>query len=168
MSSALPIIFLALAVLCVVWGQKQAAAGFQEIVPLCCGGTGLCLVLAVVLLKPAAWRVELQADCAVCKGLLAKDTFTISYETCTIGMDWHMQNQNKIWWIYLCYGPKPTYPTENPANRMNTLKCKPGFIRIMYSDDLYQALMAVLPEAQRIALESSRKSEGFVKQGKIL
>ena len=92
----------------------------------------------------------------------------LEYSECNIGMDYHTQNGTKIWWIYLCYGSKPRYQTKGPTKRMNTLKCKPGFIRIMYREEVYDALISVLPKKQRIALETSRRCAGFEKQGRII
>jgi hypothetical protein len=100
--------------------------------------------------------------------LLPSNTFSLQYEKCTVGMDWHQQNGNKIWWIYLCYGPKPSYRTKNPTQRMNTLKCQPNFIRILYRDDVYEALLMELPKKQRVALESSYKCAAIDKQGRII
>lgn len=126
------------------------------------------LLMVIFTGMKSAWRVRIQQKCIICKGLLPRSTFSIEYDKCTIGMDWHSQNGNRIWWIYLCYGRKPEYKSTNPNQRMNTLKCQPGFIRIMYSHEVYEALMNVLPKKQRTGLETSRRYAGFEKQGKII
>ena len=116
----------------------------------------------------AAWRVSVQEYSIVCKGWLPHHKFVLEYEKCTVGMDWHEQNGNKIWWIYLTYGYKPSYQSKNPAKRINSQKCRPGFIRIMYSDEVYQSLISVLPKNQNRALEAARKFAGFNQQGTII
>lgn len=126
------------------------------------------MLLTGFTFSTAIWRVRLQDDAVVCKGWLPRHTFSLEYEKCTVGMDWHLQNGNKIWWIYLCYGYKPSYKSKNPAKRINALKCKPGFIRIMYRDEVYQALMSVLPKKQAGELEASLKFAGFRQQGRII
>lgn len=40
---------------------------------------------------------------------------------------------------------------------MNSLKCKQGFIRIMFQEDIYDELMAVLPKKQKTALTTARR-----------
>ena len=78
-------------------------------------------------------------------------------------MDYHLQRGCKVWWIYLCYGPGPKFDPKKPYNRMNSLKCKPGFIRIMYDDEVYQALIEVLPKKQHTALVTACRCAGVKK-----
>lgn len=166
----LPCIFFVLTGVCVysaLWARNIAPAQ-NDVVLIFYTFAFLSLLFAVVLFEKAVWRVEVYQDSIVCKGLMPHHTFSLEYEKCTIGMDWHKQNGNKIWWIYLCYGYKPTYQSKNPANRINAMKCQPGFIRIMFSEEVYDALLLVLPRKQRIALETSRRCAGFDKQGKII
>ena len=139
------------------------------------GGLALCvffilfsLTFAIASLGFAVKRVEIHSDRVVCKGLLPKDTFKLPYDTCNVGMDYHVQNGGKIWWIYFYSGPHPKYKANNPANRINSVKIQPGFVRIMYSEELYQTLMDTMPPKQCTALKSMRRCAGFDKQGRII
>ena len=166
----LPLIFLALTALQIVTALwvLQVEPHALDIVVICCMFALLALSISTITFINAIWRIEIQQNSIICKGLMPRDTFSLEYEKCSVGMDWHIQNGNKVWWIYLCYGRKPLYQTKKPSNRMNTLKCKPGFIRIMYRDEVYDALISVLPKKQKNALETSRKCAGFDKQGRII
>lgn len=164
----LPIVFLLLTVLSIVMTLWVVQVGQTDVAPIFGIFILLAFSIAVVTFVKTIQRVEIQSRAIVCKGLLPRSAFSIEYEKCTIGMDWHKQNGNLIWWIYLCYGHMPIYKNNNPHNRINAQKCRPGFIRIMYRDDVYEALISVLPKKQRIALETSRRFSGFDKQGKII
>ena len=124
--------------------------------------------LAIITSFPTFRRVELLQDKVICKGLFPHDTFEIEYERCNVGIDHHCQYGRKIWWICLYYGPHPKFKMPNKANRINTLKIEPGFIKIMYSDEVYYALLSKLPKKQKIALETSRRYAKFEKQGRIV
>ena len=117
---------------------------------------------------PAVRRVEFYPDFLICKGLFPQDTFEIRYQDCNVGMDYHRQNRRKVWWIYLCYGSPPQYKRDIPANRINSVKIAPGFVKIMYSDEVYNALIEVLPKKQKTALVTARRCAGFKKQGNII
>ena len=139
------------------------------------GGLCLCLIMiaasglmAIVCLPAAAKRVEIFPDKVICKGLLPRETFEMKYDQCIVGMDYHMQNGGKIWWIYFCSGAYPKYKTKNPAKRINSIKIRPGFVRIMYSEELYQTLLEALPAKQCDILKSVHRYSGFEKQGKII
>jgi len=125
----------------------------------CIGSIGF----AIYTVFPAIRRVEFHSDQIVCFGLLPKDKFTIYYRSCHIGMDYHMQNGNKIWWIYIYEGLPPRFKGSNPANRLNAIKIKPGFVKVIYSDEVYEALMAVLPKKQCTALMTACRCAGFKK-----
>lgn len=127
-----------------------------------------CCVLAIATSFPSFGRVELHEKKIVFKGFLPRDTFEMEYASCNIGIDYHCQYGRTIWWIYLCYGAHPRFRKGNKANRMNTLKIRPGFIKIMYSDEVYNTLISVLPKKQQIALETARRYANFEKQGKIV
>ena len=163
----LPIVFLLLTVLSIVMTLWVIQVEQNDVAPIFGFFALLAFSIALVTLVKTTQRVEIQSEAIVCKGLLPGSAFSIEYEKCTIGMDWHKQNGNLIWWIYLCYGHMPIYRNNNPHDRINSLRCRPGFIRIMYRDDVYQALITVLPKKQRVALETSRRFSGFDKQGKI-
>lgn len=124
--------------------------------------------LAVITSIPAFRRVELFSEKIICKGVFPRNTFEIEYAKCNIGIDYHCQYGRQIWWIYLCSGPYTQFKVSGNSSRINTLKIKPGFIKIMYSDEVYNALMSVLPKKQKIALETSRRYANFNKQGKII
>jgi len=129
--------------------------------------TVLSLLFAVFTLPKAAQRIIILPTIVICRGILPQSAFYMNYDQCCVGMDYHIQNGNKVWWIYLCIGPTPKYKGKNPVNRINTVKIRPGFVRIMYSDAVYDALITVLPKKQKTALETSRRCAGFEKQGKI-
>lgn len=129
------------------------------------------IVFEIVMLKitaPYAMSVvEIRNDSVVCRIPFYKNV-VIEYDKCFIGFDYHNQNGGKIWWIYLCYGQMPPYKNSQLGNRINSLKCQPGFVRIMYRDKVYEALMEVIPQKQKTALESARRYSGFEKQGRII
>ena len=123
---------------------------------------------ALFTAMPAIRRIEILPQLIICRGLFPWNTFEIKYEDCNIGMDYHRQNHNKIWWIYLCYGSPPQYKHKSPTNRINSVKIRHGFVKIMYSDEVYNDLIEVLPKKQRTALITARRCAGFEKQGKIV
>ena len=123
------------------------------------------LVTAAYTLVPGIRRVQILPNKILCLGLLPRHTFEIDYNACTIGMDYHLQNGNPIWWIYLCNGAPRQYFT---TKKINSAKIQPGFIRIMYSDEVFEALLEVLPKKQRTSLITARRCSGFEKQGKII
>ena len=135
---------------------------------VCLFAMSLCLSVALAFLKVALRRVEILPDKVVCKGIFPKDTFEMPYDACSMGMDYHVQNNGKIWWIYFYSGEHPKYKTKNPASRINSVKIQPGFVRIMYSEELFQTLMDTLPAKQCTTLQSIRRCAGFEKQGKII
>lgn len=164
----LPIVFLLLTVLSIGMALWVIQIGQNDVAPIPCISALFAFSIAVVSFVNTTQRVEIQGEAIVCKGLLPRSAFSIEYDKCTIGMDWHKQNGNLIWWIYICNGHMPVYRNKNPHNRINALRCRPGFIRIMYRDDVYEALISVLPKKQKVALETSRRFSGFDKQGKII
>ena len=107
----------------------------------------------------AMQKVQIYSGHIVCRTPFCP-TIVMEYEKCTVGMDYHWQRGCKVWWIYLCYGPSPKFDSKKPYNRMNSLKCKPGFIRIMYSDEVCQALIAVLPKKKQTALITACRCAG--------
>ena len=86
---------------------------------------------------------------------------TMDYAKCSVGMDYSLLRGRKIWWIYLCYGKAPVFDPKKPRKRINSLRCKEGFIRIMLSDHVYHALLAVLPKKQKTLLISARRFAGL-------
>ncbi len=128
----------------------------------------LSLTISVFTLRMGAWRVDIQANKVICKGILPKDTFEINYETCSICMDWHQQSGTTIWWICIFQGKFPPYKGKGTSNRINSIKIQPGFIRIMYSEEVYNTLLEVLPKKQKTALISARRAAGFEKNARIV
>ncbi len=107
-------------------------------------------------------RVELYSDHLVCKGLLPKNTFLMKYADCNnIGIDSHTQFGRQVWWIYLCPGQLPYSKSKGSANSINSVKIQSGFIRIVYTDEVYKALLNVLPKYQKECLISSYRFAGF-------
>ena len=118
----------------------------------------MCTVFTLVLLSPTGYSVTIHPDHIVCKSLSPKSKFSVHYNDCSIGMDFHTQYGRKVWWIYLCKG---TLYAHKNGKQINSVKIKPGFIRIMYSDEVYQALIAVLPPKQQKSLTIARRYAGI-------
>ena len=163
----LPAVFMFLLALCLA---IAAECYFEKDT----GGVILFLIFSLMAMGLAAYtfvpgiqRVEIHSEFIRCKGFPGQ-SFQMRYEDCTVGMDYHEQNGNKIWWIYLCQGAMPRYPKGDPANRINSARIRPGFIRIMYSEEVYDALIEVLTKKQKTGLITARRFAGFEKQGSIL
>lgn len=121
----------------------------------------MCMVYALVLLSPTGYSVTIHPDHIVCKSFTHKSEFCIQYNECNIGgigMDFHTQYGVKVWWIYLCKGPLKEY---KKGKQINSTKIRPGFIRIMYSDEVYQALLEVLPKKHQTALITAHRYAGM-------
>ena len=148
--------FLASIVFLLWMAVSVAKSGQTSVIPVI-----VLFIVAIAIFVAWAWlramcRVHIREKVLICKTPFCKD-IVIEYEKCNIGMDYHVQHGRKVWWIYLSYGKPPEYKTRNPANRMNSLKCQPGFVRIMFRNEIYNDLMRVLPKKQRIGLESARR-----------
>ena len=68
-------------------------------------------------------------------------------------MDYATTTGSTNWWIYLSYGPLPKYKGNSPANRINSLRTNQEFVRIMYYEEVYEALLQVLPKHQKVCLQ---------------
>ena len=77
------------------------------------------------------------------------------YDRCIVGMDYATTTGTTRWWIYLSYEPLPKYKGKSPANRINSLRTKPGFVRIQFYEEMYEALLQVLPKHQKVCLQSA-------------
>ena len=106
-------------------------------------------------------RVEILSKGICCKGVLPQSTFMIDWGTCNIGMDYHYQSGRRVWWIYVCTGSLSNFMPANKRHKINSAKITPGFIRIVYSDKVYTALLEVLPKKQQTALISARRCAGL-------
>lgn len=118
----------------------------------------MCTVFTLALLSPTGYSVTIHPDHIVCKSLTPNSKFSMHYNDCSVGMDFHTQSGMKVWWIYLCKG---TLYAHKNGKQINSVKIKPGFIRIMYSDEVYQALIAVLPPKQQKSLTIARRYAGI-------
>ena len=159
----LPIIFggcmlgsLYTAVFCYLSGSSDACPIFIFL-------SALSLVMVLILLPHCMRRVAIMSDCIICKGVFPGDCFTMYYDRCQIGMDYHKQDGRRIWWIYICEGILPKYSTNNSANRINSVPISPGFIRIMYSDIVFSELLEALPKNQKTALITACRCAGLRK-----
>lgn len=128
----------------------------------------LSFIIAIIMLPLAFETITLSSEALVYKKLFSSQKIVMEYSKCNIGLDYHIQNGNKIWWIYLTYGYKPKYPSKNKRNRINAEKIRPGFVKIMYSDIAFEALIDVLPQKQKDELVTARRFAGFASQGKII
>lgn len=164
----LPTVFFLLTILQIVMALWVVGINQNEVAPILWCFSVISFSVAVFALDKAVWRVEISQDYLTCKGLLPRKTFVLEYKKCNVGMDYHEQNGNKIWWIYLCYGSPPWYQAKRQVKRINAEAIRPGFVKIMYSDQVYSVLISTLPKKQRSALESSLRCAGFDGQGRII
>ena len=118
----------------------------------------MCTVFTLALLSPTGYFVTIHPDHIVCKSLTPNSEFSMHYDDCSVGMDFHTQYGMKVWWIYLCKGPLSAY---KKGKQVNSVKIQPGFVRIMYSDEVCQALIAVLPPKQQKSLTIARRYAGI-------
>lgn len=109
-----------------------------------------------VYIRQSLCYVKLHENHLVCTIPFKKDIILI-YSQCTVGMDYSVVRGRRIWWIYLCYGSELKYKFKNPRNRINALKCKDGFVRILYREDVYEELLRVLPKKQAVALTTAQR-----------
>lgn len=119
-----------------------------------------CVVLTVKVAPYASCVVEILNDRIVCL-IPFHQNVVIEFDKCYIGLDYHNQSGRKIWWIYLSYGKMPPYNNPQLGNRINSIKCQPGFVRIMYREEVCAALLKALPKRQRTALIAARRLAGF-------
>ena len=166
----LPIFFLAGAMLfaaLLVWAifDKDAKTIIPEDMGLFIGFCGFMIIMGMVytvaLLPGSNYSVTIHPDYIECKSLSPKSRFFIRYDECSIGgigMDFHIQSGIKVWWIYLCKDPLATY---KKGKQINSVKIRPGFVRIMYSDEVYRALVEVLPKKHQTALITAHRYAGM-------
>ena len=122
---------------------------------------------AVVTAFPAFRRVEIFSDKVICKGLFPNQTFEIEYVNCDVGIAYHYQYGRKIWWMYFANDLYPCFKSSD-RKHMNSKKIEPGFVKIVYSDEVYCALIDTLPKKQKIALETARRYANIRNQNKII
>ncbi len=161
----LPIIFLLISLLLAgVFCYVGYRVGWQNATDIIAVGAFLVIMsvgIALFTLRMGTRRIELYEDRVVCKGVLPKDTFEITYETSSVGMDWHQQSGSTVWWICIYQGRFPPYKGKGVSSRVNSIKIQPGFIRIMYSEEVYNAFLEVLPKKQKTALVTARRTAGL-------
>lgn len=152
-SFGIPIVFL-VGSLC--WVYLLLMISDDDLLPIGISMIAIGLIMVVITLSLSVRRVELHPDRIVCKGWLPRHTYELEYLKCNVGMDYSWANGRKVWWIYLCYGPPPRYSSKS-LDRISTEKYRPGFIKMHYREDFYNALLEVLPERQRRGLTSAQK-----------
>lgn len=113
-----------------------------------------CILVSIILTRILCRYVLLYPDHIVCRGLFSQK-IVMDYSKCYVGVDYGNHQNGKTWWIYLSYEPYPPFKKGAYYNRINAQYCKQGFIRTMYRDEVYQALMEVLPKKQRTMLGAS-------------
>lgn len=160
MALTLPVIFLFGSAICIL----EYFTIFSREDPIMLYFAAFSFAFVLFLLPTSLKRIEIHSDKVICKGLFPHETFKIETLTCNVGMDYHIQNGSRIWWIYISEGPVPEYKSKNPTNRINSIKIRPGFIRIMYSNEVYDALIDVLPKKQKTALITAVRCADFGKQ----
>ena len=155
----LPIFFFAGAVIHAAW-LAWVISDDMDIVGIAYTGFVciMCTAFTLALLSPTGYSVTIHPDHIVCKNLMPKSKFSMHYDECSVGMDFHTQYGRKVWWIYLCEG---TLYAHKNGKQINSVKIKPGFIRIMYSDEIYQALLEVLPQKHQTALITAHRYAGM-------
>lgn len=109
-----------------------------------------CFVCLIISVKNSICFIRFSNHGVECIRLF--NYFSLEYEKCVVGLDYSWRGNQKIWWIYLCEGEKPRY--KNEKNRMNAMPCKPGFVRMIYRENLCKALIALLPKKQKTAFVS--------------
>ena len=133
--------------------KEQQLDGFW----LCFFNMILSIVIAYITIRNAVSYIKLYVDPLVCLVPFTR-RITIRYDNCEAGLDYCLDvNRNKLWWIYISEGPLPQYPGKNPRNRINTIPCQKGFVRIRYQKEIFLALIEVLPKKQRTALISAER-----------
>ena len=105
--------------------------------------------------KRTVWNVLIFEHGVVCRALFCRPIF-ISFDDCRVGFGYHIQGSGKVWWIYLC-DSRSRFDTRFLCNKINTLKCEDGFIRIIYRQDLFAELMDRLPRQHRETLLSEKR-----------
>ena len=78
------------------------------------------------------------------------------YEKCNLGINYSWTRNGNVWWLYICYGQPPKFKSTS-LDRIAALKFRPGFIKMHYSEELYNALLEVLPKQKRYSLMSAKK-----------
>lgn len=126
----------------------------EEAILCVCGyaviGAGIvgCFIWSII---SCSRYIILENDRLLCKALFRK-SIVLEYSKCNVGIDYSYNSSSVFWWIYFSIGPLPKYNPKIPVNRVNAIKYSDSFVRIMYSDELYSALLEVLPKKQRTAL----------------
>ena len=116
------------------------------------------IAMAIILLFSTGNFIIIYPDHIVCQGYMRKNKFSMLYSDCIIGLDFHNQSGMKVWWIYVCSGCLKTY---KQGGQINSVKIRPGFIRIMYSNEVYREFVAALPKKQRTALITACRCAGL-------
>lgn len=152
----LPIMFFAMALVWIAlvtywddWNDKD-----MNVVTIFILSLSLCM--AIVLLPYCMRRVEIYKDKIVCKSILPSQTYEIEYEKCNLGIDYSWARNGNVWWLYICYGQPPRFKSTS-LDRIAAMKYRPGFIKMHYSEELYNALLEVLPKQKRYSLMSAKK-----------
>lgn len=153
---AIPIIFLAMIFVWVALITYWKDWGSEGIIPLTVAYVLLCLTGVIITLPYAMRRVEIYKDKIVCKCIFPSQTYEIEYEKCNLGINYSWARNGNVWWLYICYGQPPRFKSTS-IDRIAALKFKPGFIKMHYSEDLYNALLEVLPKQKRYSLMSAKK-----------
>lgn len=82
----------------------------------------------------------------------------LEYNMCIVGMGFSFSTSKKVFWIYFRdQSEQKTYLSQHPPKKINEERCRTGFVRIMYREDLYNTIIDLLPKKHRVALETSKK-----------
>ena len=116
------------------------------------GMAGLCIASAIGMSRHAACQIRLLDRQIECFRPFQRRV-VLDYDKCTVRINYHIQSGRRFYWITLSYGePRDYQKSKNPHNGTNSILCQPGFIRMIYRPEVYDALLRVLPPKQRAQL----------------
>ena len=82
----------------------------------------------------------------------------LEYNMCIVGMSFSSSTSKKVFWIYFQdQNEQKTCLSQHPPKKINEERCRNGFVRIMYREDLYNTIIDLLPKRHRVALETSKR-----------
>lgn len=149
------ILFFAVGIVFCIWLIGFCySQGESYLIPVCVLWIFGCVWVIYISFSRCACYIRL--SCTYLECIYPFKKITLRYSECTVGMDYSWVRGSKLWWIYLCYGPAPRF-APNAVNRINAMRCKEGFVRILYCEQVYEELLKVLPKKQATALITAKR-----------